>query len=108
MLESEHFAGATQASLHFIGDQEGAVFPAKLLCAWEEIGVGCLAAFALNCLNRECSHVAPTQLSIQRIEIIEWHARIEAFHQRTKTFGETFAAHQRERADAESVEGARE
>src|SRR5207237_2661512 len=35
---------------------------------------------------------------------VERHARIEALHQRTESFGETFAAHQRERTETESME----
>src|SRR2546421_553006 len=108
MLESEHFSGAAQTSLDFIGNQKRPVLPAKFLRAREEISLRSLAAFALNRFNYKRGNVARTQLSIQLVDVVERDARVETFHQRTESFGETVAAHQRERADAQTVERARQ
>ena len=40
MLKSEHFSGATKPGLHFVGDEQRAVFSAEFLRANEEIGLG--------------------------------------------------------------------
>src|SRR5438876_10717656 len=64
MLKPKHFAGATESGLHFIGNQKRSVLATKFLRAHEEIGLRCLAAFALHRLNHEPSDVARTELSI--------------------------------------------
>src|SRR5260370_8714651 len=106
MLETEHFPGATQSGLDFIGYEQRAVFATKLLRPNKEIGLRCLAAFALDCFDRKRRDVPRTQLSIQLIKIVERHAGVESFHQRAETFGKTFAAHQRERTEAEPLKPA--
>src|SRR5437588_6801245 len=64
MLETEHFSGASKSGLDFIGNEKRAAFPAKLLCANEEIGLGGLAALALNGFDHERGHVTPAKLPI--------------------------------------------
>ena len=94
MLEAEHFSGATESGLHFVGNEQRAVFPAEVLRAHKEICLRCLAPFALNSLDDKSCDIAGMQLSIQFLDIIEQHTRIEPFHQWTEPFGKTFAAHQ--------------
>src|SRR5439155_8447653 len=108
MLEAKHFASAAESGLHFIGNQQCSVFAAKLLRADKEIGVGRFAAFPLNRLNDKSCNVARTQLSIQRFDIFKRHTRIETFHERPKSFRETFAPHQRQRTETEPVKRALE
>ena len=64
MLESEHFSGATEPGLHFIGNEQRAVLATKFLRAREEIGIRCLAAFPLNGFDHEGDDVTRAQLSI--------------------------------------------
>src|SRR5205814_3981080 len=108
MLETEHFSSATQSGLDFIGNEQRAVFATELLRPNKEIGLRCLAAFALDGFDHERRDIARTQLSIQFIEIVEQHAGVESLHQRAEAFGKAFAAHQRERAETESMKRARQ
>jgi hypothetical protein len=104
MLEAEHFSGASKSGLHFVGNEERAILAAKFLRPRKEIRPRGLAALALNGLDHERGHVTCAKLSIQFIDVVERHPRIETLHQRTESFGETFAAHQRKRTETESVE----
>ena len=71
-------------------------------CArWKKIGLRRIAALALHRLDDKSRHIALRQLAFQRREIIERDPRLESFHERPETFGETFAAHQRKRAEAQ-------
>src|SRR5262249_10437723 len=94
MLESEHLSSAPKTGLDFIGNQKCSVFTTKFLCTNKEIGLRSLTPFPLNGLDHESRHIARSQLSIQLVDIIERDARVESFHQRTESFGKTFAAHQ--------------
>src|SRR5260370_26780934 len=104
MLEAEHFSGASKSGLHFVRNEESAVLAAKFLRPRKEIRPRGLAALALNGLDHERGHVTRAKLSIQFIDVVERHPRVETLHQRTESFGETFAAHQRERTETESME----
>ena len=106
MLKAKHFAGAPEAGLDFVADKKRAVFAAKLLGAVKEIAARIIHAFALHRLDDEGGDIAFRQFALKGREIIERDAAIESLHKRTEAFGETFAAHERKRAEAEPVKGA--
>src|SRR5262245_40026390 len=57
MLETEHPPSASEPGLHFIGNQQRSVFPAKFLGTNKKIGPWCLTTFALNGLNDKCGDI---------------------------------------------------
>src|SRR5438477_9389656 len=64
VLEAEHLSSATESGLDFIGNEQRAVFATELLRPNKEIGLRCLAAFALDGFDHERRDIARTQLSI--------------------------------------------
>src|ERR1700694_2995288 len=108
MFEPEHLAGASKTRLDFVADKYRPVFSAKLLRVLEEIGLRRLAALALHRLDYERRNVALRQLTLERSDVIQRHASVEAFHERPEAFCETFATHQRERTETEPVKYALE
>src|SRR5438105_15482549 len=64
VLEAEHFSGAAESGLDFVGNEERAVLAAKFLRPRKEICPRGLAALALNGFNHERRHVTPAKLSI--------------------------------------------
>src|SRR4029453_8167757 len=93
MLKSEHFPCATKACLHFIRDQQCAVFAAKFLSPREEIRFRRLAAFALNGLDHKGGDITRPKLTIELLDVVQRHARVESSHQWAESFDETLAAH---------------
>src|SRR5437764_5869968 len=108
MLESKHFAGPSQTALNFVANEKCAVFAAELLRAREEICGWRFAPFALHRLDDKSGDIAFGQLALERGDVIQRNAGIPLIHERAETFRKTFASHQRQRSDAESVKGALE
>ena len=106
MLEPEHLAGSSETALHFVANEKCAVFAAEILRAREKICRWRFAPFALHRFDDESGNIAFGQLALERGDVIQRDACIPLIHQRAETLGKTFAAHQRQRSDAESVKGA--
>ena len=103
MLEAKHLAGAPEAGLDFVADEKRAVFSAKLLGPIKEIALRDIDAFALDRLDDEGGDVAFRQLAFERRRDHRARCGRRILHQRAEAFGETFAAHQGKRAEAEAM-----
>ena len=69
--KAEHFAGAPEAGLHFVADEQRAVLAAKLLRAVKEIVSRKLHALALHRLDDERGDIALRSSRSKRVEVIE-------------------------------------
>ena len=75
MLAGEETAGAAEAGLDLVGDEQRAVLAAQPLRLREIAVVGHVDALALDRLDDEGGDVAASQRALQRGEIVERHAR---------------------------------
>ena len=103
MLEAEHLAGASEAGLDFIADEERSVFPAKLLRANKKVAARIIHSLALHRLDDESRDITFRQLLFEGGDVIERDSSIESLHERSEPFRKTFAAHERKRAEAQSM-----
>jgi hypothetical protein len=103
MFEPKHFPCPAKACLDFVANQQGPMFPTKLLGSLVKICFGRLTTFALNWFDHERGNVSFCQLALQRRDVIKSHTGFKPFHKRTESFGKTFASHQGKRTKTEPV-----
>ena len=103
VLEREHAAGAAEAGLHLVDAEERPVAAAELLRALEVAGLGEVDALALHGLDEEERDVLARELALERLEVVERHAR-EAGEQRLEAVAELGAAARGQRAERQAVE----
>src|SRR5438874_13672855 len=71
MLEAEHLSCSSEPALDFVGNKEGAIFPAKLLRARENGITRRLATLSLHWFDDAGSHIALGQLVLEPRDVIE-------------------------------------
>ncbi len=106
MIDREKFAGAAEAGLNLVGDEQRAVFAAKRLRAEEIIVGGDVDALALNRFDEEGRDLARGERALQRGQIVERNL-LRIRQQRAEALLEDRVAVHRQRAIGEAVEGVR-
>src|SRR5438309_10800763 len=80
VLEAEHLSCSSEPALDFVGNKEGAIFPAKLLCAREKGITWRLATLSLHWFEDEGSNIALGQVALERRDVIECNPRVPFVH----------------------------
>ena len=106
VLDREEAAGAADAGLDFVGDEQRAVFAAERGRARQKLIGGHVDALALDRLDDEGGNLARRQRLLQRGEIVERDRRA-ARQQRLEAAAEIRIVRQRQRAIGQAVEGVR-
>ena len=105
VLERKHLAGAAQAGLDLVDDEQRAEAAAKRL-RFKQVVSGRQRDFAtLDGLADERGDVARLEFRLQRVQIAERH-QFTAGQQRSKTFLEKLVANHRQRPECDAVEAA--
>ena len=104
VLDREEAAGAADAGLDFVGDEQRAVFAAQRSGARQELVGGHVDALALDRLDDEGGDLARRQRLLQRGEIVERDRRA-ARQQRLEAGAEIGIVGQRQRAVGQAVKG---
>ncbi len=105
MLEPEPFSGAAQGGLDFIGDEEGAVFPAEFLGGGEVIVGWVLYPFALDRLKDEGGDIAGAKFRLEVGEIAKFD-ETSPRQEGSEVLAKVAGVGDRERAEGEAVIGA--
>jgi hypothetical protein len=71
VFDGQEFAGAAHAGLHFVVNEQRAVFAAKLLRLEQIAGGGHVDALALDRFDDERGDVALAQFGFQRGQVVE-------------------------------------
>jgi hypothetical protein len=103
VLRGEEAAGAAEAGLDVVDDEQGARRAAQLLRLLEITVRGQVHALALDRLDQEGGHLAAIELPLERIEVTEPH-RVAARQQRLEAVAKLLVPVHGQRAEREAVE----
>ena len=103
MLVRPHLAGAAEARLDLVDDEQGPVRPAQLGSCRPVVLRGEIHALSLDDLDDERGHVPTAQLAIERLDLPEGHL-VASGQQRAEPFPEFLPAVEGQRPVAETVE----